>query len=274
MKKYLILLIFCLNNLTFGDPIKNYQIEPTALVELVSTLGLAADQDILEQTQKHWLRKPGHELWELEELSAHQRSFVLDWARKNQLFADWKPACQSYDKALIFGATTVAMERRLAYLIQLWKEGIRFNEIVWLTGKRPLDPRVDGLVDRCQDESEAARVLWDEVDLPTDMRKLPVVYIDVPMIAVGNSFKRPNTADTIFAWLDQSPNPCKVFFVSNQPFCGYQFAVVKTCLPKEFSFDLVGSGFVTMSHRASAAVILDSLARWLYQENIYAKKQF
>ena len=197
-----------------------------------------------------------------------QRLFVLKWATEQGLFAPWKPVSETYDKALILGATTSRMQMRLDYLEQLWNEGTRFNEIVWLTGDRPLDRRVDEPTDRCRNESEAAHILWEETDLPEEMRSLPVVFVAVPMKVEGSSLKRPNTEDTIFAWLEFYPEPCKALFVSDQPFCGYQFAIVKAILPNAFLFDLVGQGVDPTAHPAAAAITLDSIARWIYQENL------
>jgi hypothetical protein len=268
MRKYLILLIFCLSHLIFADPIQDHKMDSEALSELALALGIPSDKNIIDETQKRWLRKPGQERWELDEISLDQRPFVLNWAEENGLLADWKPSCGFYDKALILGATTSRMQMRLEHLKLLWVQGIRFDEIVWLTGKRPLDKRIDTLTERCKNESEAARILWNETALPEGMRNLPVVFVEVPMKVEDSSLKRPNTEDTIVAWLKISPEPCKALFVSDQPFCGYQFAIIKASLPKTFLFDLVGPGVESISHPSAAAIILDSVARWIYQESL------
>ncbi len=256
---------------TFALPIQDRKIDPVALLQLQRALDIPEDADIVVETQKRWLRKPSQERWEIAELTLDQRLFVLNWAKEEGVFDAWKPVSKIYDKALILGATTSRMQMRLDYLKELWNEGVRFHEIVWLTGDRPLDQRVDGLTDRCSNESEASRILWKETLLPEEMRALPVVFVAVPMKGEGASQKRPNTEDTLVSWLKLSPEPCKALFVSDQPFCGYQFAVVKASLPKEFLFDLVGPGVDPSSHSAAAAVTLDSLARWIYQENLIAK---
>ncbi len=271
MKKWLFLFVICLCSLTFASPIQDRKIDPTALSQLGSALDIPQNADIVIETQKRWLRKPNQERWEITELSPDQRLFVLNWATDQGLFAPWKPVSKIYDKALILGATTSRMQMRLAYLKQLWDEGTRFNEIVWLTGDRPLDIRVDGLTDRCSNESEAAHILWEETNLPEEMRSLSVVFVAVPMKIEGSSQKRPNTEDTIVAWLKLSSEPCKALFVSDQPFCGYQFAVIKANLPNAFLFDLVGQGVDSTSHPAAAAITLDSIARWIYQEDLITK---
>ncbi len=270
MKKWFLLFAVCFCALAFASPIQDHKIDPTALTQLAA-LNISKDANIVETTQQRWLRRPSQERWEIAELSSDQRLFVLNWATEQGLFALWKPLYKTYDKALILGATTSRMQMRLDYLKQLWEDGIRFSEIVWLTGDKPLDKRVDDLTDLCSNESEAAHILWEETNLSEEMRNLPVVFIAVPMKKEESVLKRPNTEDTIIAWLKEAPEPCTELFVSDHPFCGYQFAVIKANLPSSFLFDLVGQGVDPISHPAAAAITLDSIARWIYQENLNAK---
>lgn len=271
MKNWLFLLSIFLWGVSFASPIQDRKIDPVALSQLAAALDIPQDKDIVEATQERWLRRPDQERWELAELSSKQKIFVLKWAAAEGLYSPWKPLCKEYDKALILGATTSRMQMRLDYLKQLWDEGVRFSEIIWLTGDRPLDKRVDELTDRCSNESEAARVIWEETNLPDEMRKVEVLFVAVPMKVAGSTKKRPNTEDTLVAWLKIEPKPSRALFVSDQPFCGYQFAVVKGALPEEFMFDLVGPGVDPASHPAAAAITLDSIARWIYQERLNEK---
>ena len=266
MKKSLLLLSLCLCSLIFSVPIQDRKIDPIALSQLTTTLGIPPEANLIEETQRHWLRKPGQERWEMEELSQNQKDFVLRWCENQGLFSEWRPLEKNYDKALILGATTSTMQKRLGFLKQLWEEGTRFQEIVWLTGDRPLDPRIEDLTDRCATESEAARILWEEADLPNDMRNISVLFVATPMKSGG---KRPNTEDTLVSWLKTSPRPSKTLFISNQPFCGYQFAIVKKALPDTFLFDVVGPSSDPKGKPASAAIALDSIARWIYSDSPY-----
>ncbi len=268
MKKYFLLVALCFCSFVAALPIQDHKINPVALSDLALGLGIPSDANIIAETQKRWLRKAGQERWDIAELSPDQKLFVLNWATEQGFFSAWKPSNEAYDKALILGATTSRMQLRLDYLKQLWNEGTRFDQIVWLTGDRPLDQRVDGLTDRCNNESEAAHIIWEETDLPEEMKTLPVVFISVPMKKESLSVKRPNTEDTIVAWLQAAPEPCKALFVSDQPFCGYQFVVIKGALPDTFLFDVVGQGVDPNRYLAAAAVTLDSIARWIYQENL------
>jgi hypothetical protein len=264
MIKYFFLSVLCFCNCIWASPLQDRHIDPAALTELATALGIPADADLIQETQKRWLRKPGQERWEMRELSLEERQTVLRWAEEQGLYSEWRPASQTYDQALILGATTSRMEMRLDYLVQLWKEGLRFDKIVWLTGERPLDPRVDGMMDRCKNEAEAARLIWKEANLPLEMRTIPLLFIEVPMKGQA----RPTTQDTLVAWLATQPAACQALFVSDQPFCGYQFAVIHSTLPQEFLFDVIGAGAKSLSHPAAAAITLDSIARWIYQETL------
>ena len=268
MKKWFFLFAFCFCALAFSSPIQDRKIDSDALCELTSGLNISKEENIIEATQKNWLRKPNQERWEMTELSENQKAFVLNWATKQGLFSAWTPLYKKYDKALLLGATTSIMEKRLNYLKKLWEEGTRFDEIVWLTGQRPLDKKIDHLIDRCSNESEAAHIIWKEANIPEEMRNLPLVFVETPMKVEQEKLKRPNTQDTIIDWLTKTPEPCTTLFVSDQPFCGYQFAVIKATLPDRFSFDVVGEGVDPKSHPSAAAITLDSIARWIYQENL------
>ncbi|MDN3507433.1 MAG: hypothetical protein P0S94_00765 [Simkaniaceae bacterium] len=240
-------------------------INKQALWELADFFEISSDADLVEETQKKWLRSSQHERWEMQNLSPNAQHFVLNWAERQGLLAAWTPKLTEYDCALVLGATTKRMQIRLQYLMALWDNGIRFKKIVWLTGERPLDRRVDSLLDLAKNESEAARILWTRSDLPDEMSKLPIDFISVPMQIVGDTTRRPNTKDTIVKWLETCQSPCHALFVSDQPFCGYQYSVIKACLPNSFQYDVVGPG-VDSTTPPSAAVILDSLARWIYTE--------
>jgi hypothetical protein len=160
------------------------------------------------------------------------------------------------------------MQLRLNYLKQLWEEGLRFQEMVWLVGDRPLDALVDKYTDCCKNEAEAARVLYNDTTLPEEMKSLPVTFVDTPKIKINGKENRPHTLTTLEKWFSMQPESCKALFISCQPFCGYQYEVVKTAAPDSIDFEVVGPGVNARSYRQAAAVTLDSLARWLYQKQL------
>ena len=94
------------------------------------------------------------------------------------------------------------------------------------------------------------------------MRTLPITFIDATVPA--GKPPRPNTADTIDAWLAGSPKPGSCLFVSNQPYAGYQKSVVDTIMSKGFSVEIIGPA---AAENLEVAKYLDTIARWMYQEN-------
>ena len=98
------------------------------------------------------------------------------------------------------------------------------------------------------------------------MRELSVSFVSVPMKVVEGALVRPNTRDTLDAWIALDPVCQSAVVVSSQPFCGYQFAIVKNALPTSMDFDVVGPEADPYSHPAAAAITLDSVARWLFEQ--------
>lgn len=262
ISQFFILILVCFTQLF---AIQHHQINEEAIRHLANEFGLT-DSDLLNATQKNWLRKPNQERWDMQELTLNQREIVIRWAESHGLFREGFPSKKTYDQAIIFGAATPAMQKRLEYLIQLWNDGIRFDQITWLTGERPLDPKVDDCLNECKTEADAAKVIWERASLPEEMRFLKVVFIATPPQKQRDSFRKANTQDTLVNWLECYPSHCSVFFVSNQPFCLYQSAVANSVIPDEYTFEVVGPSANPNGHHAMAAVVLDTLARFLYEE--------
>ena len=94
---------------------------------------------------------------------------------------------------------------------------------------------------------------------------IPIVFVDTPMQKTeNNNLRRPNTRDTINEWLQKyNPHNGSILAISNQPFIGYQDAVLRNILPKGFSIETVGCENL---ENETTTIILDSLARWIYHE--------
>ena len=121
------------------------------------------------------------------------------------MFSPWKPLYKIYDKAFILG-----LQPRHAKAFGLSQTALggggSFLEIVWLTGDRPLDSRVDGLTDRCSTELRRLALSGKRSRPPGDLQAVPV--------SLWHSMKgmeRPNTEDTILAarkWPLNLVKPC------------------------------------------------------------------
>lgn len=233
---------------------------------------------VVDETQKHWLRKPGSERWDIQNLPYIHQQEIYKICKELKMFSEVKPEFQQYQYAFVLGGLFARMENRMAYLIDLWNQGVRFNSIIFLTGSRlanaaqgenqeTLKQWANVTVDVMpQTETELLKFIYDHIKMPSAMRTLPVEIIDVPMLQnPDGTMRRANTADTIESWLKTNPKPGKILAVSNQPYVGYQNTVLKTLLPKSFEVDTVGQ---SCASNENIGVILDTLARTLYQEKL------
>jgi len=73
------------------------------------------------------------------------------------------------------------------------------------------------------------------------LKKLEIFFAETPLQQQGDgSWRRANTFDTIKEWLKHKPLPGDCLVFSNQPYVGYQHAVVSSTLPKTFLVETVG----------------------------------
>ncbi len=232
-------------------------------------------ESMVEATQKKWLRPQGKERWDIKELYSPKEVNKIRLLSEGMcFFQEVLPTEKFYDYALVLGATFSSVQDRFSFLIKLWKMGVRFRELVFLAGERPLDPRIEPAsiffeTEKApKNETEMMQYVYDHWEMPKEMKGLPFQIVSVPFdVKKGH---RPSTGDTIQAWMDLSPKPGKCLFVSNQPYCLYQNLVVKNYLPKSFHFETVGLSVSSLD--ISGSVLLDTVARCLYQELQNRKK--
>ncbi len=270
----------------------NQQQKPTpALQELLTKCDMTHDgtlADIVAQTQKAWLRPAGLERFHVNDAYTKRKEEFHPLFVRLGLIDEVMPQQKWYRYAVVHGANVLVVRARLAYLAKIWQAGVRFQQLVFLTGQRILDPVQEteqALCDRNQDilpirsdwqydrqdlptnETEMMRFIYEQAAVPAELRAVPLTVIDAPQIIDdrGNT-KRPNTQSTIHEWLKTNPEPGRCLAISNQPFVGYQDSVMRTELPAGFDLETVGLALPSVYE--SVALCLDSLARWLYQENI------
>lgn len=272
--------------------------KPTAPIYSLLQLSNIVDipenlNELVATTQKNWLRRPNQERWHMEEIANNtERDKFLHCFEQLQLLQEIRPKNTHYTYALLLGATLHRTRTRLAYLIDLYNQGIRFDHLIVLGGLRPLDSNIEtkenllnpslpnlpinknwqaSIQQLPTTESDMMRWVLEQTELPFDQEK--IVFINTPMQAkIDGTLTRPTTADTIHEWLKKNPNAGSCLAISNQPFVGYQDTVIRTYLPSTFSLETVGEGIPEKERQTlNIAVILDSIARWIYQLNIYKK---
>lgn len=231
------------------------------LLELLEVTGIEHQgtyESILQETQKKWLRPSGKERWEISDLEDKTNQQIFPLADQLGFVSEVVPHSNGYLYAALLGGTFGRMEKRLDFLIQLWNQGIRFKNLIFLTGQRPLDPTIEPVFEGCRDESEAAHYIWANHLVPEEMRNIPVQFVEVPM----KEGKRPIRKDTYIAWLSTHPQPGSILLISNQPYCPFDQTIAVSSLPQSFSIETVG---VAIDEKEkNGAVLLDSIARWIF----------
>lgn len=250
-------------------------------IEHDGTLG-----SVVQATQKAWLRKPGTERWHMDNRWEGLYDEVMPLFDQLGVLNDVTPFQNEYDYTLVLGALVSRVRQRLAYALELWKQGARFGTLVFLVGARPLDPEKESaqeLFDRTnqflpirtdwqapgqlpQTEADMARMVFDQAKLPEGFKEsVNIVFVDTPMQpTLDGNIRRPNTADTIIHWLASDVKPGSILAISNQPYVGYQHAALKLHIPQNFTIETVGPA---ASPKLHVGVLLDNIARWLYMEN-------
>lgn len=234
------------------------------LLEVMAIPHDGTPKSIVEATQKKWIRPAGKELWEIKDtLSASQRDAVMDFCAKKGFFKEIKPAHLNYEYAIVLGATVATIKKRLAYFAKLADSGVKFKQVVLLSGERPLDPSIETIPEGCKTESDVMEFLWKTQALS---KQVPWKHFACPMVALTEGkFKRPSYIDTLNLWLQSSPAPGRCFSISSQPYCFYQQTVAENVLPKTFIYETVGPPADASIQKAP--IMLDTIARCLFELN-------
>lgn len=195
------------------------------------------------------------------------------------------PHFDKYQGALVHGATLSKVRLRLHYLVEQWKQGVRFPHVYFLSGARPLDPQQESADLLMQDkdspliirrgwtmpeqlpktECEMMQFVWDQSEIPETMRReVQTHFINAPMKKDPKSEKllRPNTDDTVVYWLKENPSPGRYLAVTNAPYTNRQDLVVRALAPKNYGLETIGPG---VNEQETVAILLDELARCIFQ---------
>lgn len=305
--KHVFLTLFCItlffpcksinqSNETFLDQAGN---PSKPLLELLSLLEIEHNgtlPSIVQATQKSWIqaiRPANKERWEIEERIKEnfekKREQIIPLFKQIGLYDSCAPQQQHYDYALILGCRLVGMCNRLKTLINLTIQGVSFDKIIFLSGESPLmneetretleqqfkttlaqNHLIITQEDFPNNESSLLEYIVEHTIFPKSWQKIEKVFIRSPMKKSNQGIlTSPTTGDTVQQWLEKNPKNGSILAISDQPHCLYQQAVLKTLLPNNFEIETVGAA---ISEKTSVALMLDALARALYQENEKIKK--
>jgi hypothetical protein len=220
---------------------------------------------LVDKTQKLFLRPSSKERWEIGSPYENSKEELLPVFIQLGLVREIKASGIHYTYGLVLGATFERVHERLNFLLSEWERGVRFDKLVFLTGERKLSEKEQTDLAQFTDKlirTESEMMLWvyNSAKLPPEIKALPFIVINAP---AQPGAPRATTKDTILAWLEQNPQPGPVLVASSQPYINYQHTVLSTFLPEKFYLESIGPAapFTT-----TVGEYLDTIARWLYQE--------
>ncbi len=229
--------------------------------------------EIVNVTQKTWMRPKGLERWQIPEKYPEKRDTLLPLF-KSLGFIDAVHATQKhYDYGIVHGATVQRSQSRIEWLVQQWERGVRFDSLVFLSGERALDKDLElSHIEKLwhapeiwpTSETEMIAWLWRRMAIPDAMRKLPYTLINA-----SASDTRAHTGDTVVEWMAKNPGAGTILAVSNQPFVSYQHMSLLRRLNCAFEVETIGEA---ASNNTLNAVYLDNLARLLFEINAWKVK--
>lgn len=265
-----------------------------ALQSLLKIFSISADaqlNDIVTATQNSWLRKPGKERWEMENIYTPEiQTTLLNCCERLGMINEIKPAQKHYKYAVVLGATVQRVRTRVLYVLNLINQGYTFEYVVLLGGQRPLDPSIESteiLYNNDKNfiikagwnkpatapgtETGMMKMVVDQIAWP-DNFNAPFIFVDAPLKNMPDGkVLRPTTGDTFATWRSTKPEASSTLVVSHQPYIGYQDMVARTYLPQDFICHSCGAH--CPEDEIVDSVLLDTLARWIYQTREYYKKQ-
>jgi len=251
--KRILLLFTLLFTTAFGCPSET-------LLLVLDRFGICHDgswESIQQETEKAWLPGRHVERWEIESIEGctDEESYAL-FTPLGMTQSIYASDCY-YTYALVLGATESVVKQRFLFLKDEWNRGVRFNQIVVLTGDRPL---ADFERSDAKNETEMMKLVFRELDLPKVWENM-VVFIDTPR---PEGLRRPHTHHTFEEWLKTNPPPGSKLLVSNQPFAYRQGAIARnylTCVTP------IGVGFTVEELKGRTHVLLAELAQWIKVEH-------
>lgn len=215
--------------------------------------------------------------------SSHELYNILSALHSTQVIPSYYA---TYDYAVVLGGTLTAIRHRVFFLKQEWDRGVRFKEIIFLTGDRPrfealedeallLDPNFVGYIISPawsfegflpKNEKEIAQFVWEQMELPEAWKseKVKVSFIEAKGKEKGKFASRK---DSLQAWLAKNPDVGKVLFVSSQPYIGLDSLVIcKEFYYTKFIFDTIGPGFSMslLNTERGLGICCDAIAKWVY----------
>jgi hypothetical protein len=223
-----------------------------------------------EFAQKNLLR--AGERWDKQEetplyvLMHKKQAALIDDLRALGMIDAVNPTQKSYTYALLMGATKNSVKARLDYLAELVSSGYTFSYIVLLGGERQLrDVEKEGLPETVTTEAHMMEYLCAQYPAFANQK---IILVNAPMIQKADgTFTRPTTDSTLVHFSQIAPQDGSCLVISNNPYNVRQTKVTERVLDQS-RFPTQGAGRALEEGVVDIFVIMDELARTIYEENV------
>lgn len=250
--------------------------------------------EAVEKTQAMWIRvmqgRGGQERTDLvDKLYAPETiGEVVHIVYDMGLLGEHLPAERHYAYGGCLGGFAPQMRNQLAFLVALWRQGYRFDTLVFWTGERRLrsEESLEALCDptrsplpfkegwtvpanvRLETEDDAARLIFDQVELPADMAealKDCVCFVNGPC---PEGQARASTKDVYRHW-QTTAVPGSALAVSFPFMWSYQQLAGQNVLCEGFSLDTVAPAVSSQDldkyKGGIVSIVHDTVAKCLYE---------
>lgn len=196
----------------------------------------------------------------------------------------------TYNSVVILGSALPLIRQRLAFLVGEWQRGVRFNEIIFVTGKRPLyagaeekeeffgasnnpfsiEPNWDRAAHELpSSELEVAQFVWKQMALPRVWRDPSVMRVVFLEADPQDGREYSNRHDTLKLLQNyRKADSGKILFMSSQPFIHVDLCRIESYYDRE-NFDIAGPGFAqtVLKQEWAPSLCLSALSGWVAETN-------
>jgi len=223
--------------------------------------------DVLKTiTQAKWMRGEGLQRWQQEDSEEMQknRAELMEVVQQLGVMDEIKPLKEKYDGALVLGATEKAIENRLGFVLQAFKNGAKFDKIYLLGGERELDDVKD---EKSKAEGAKTEIEMMEKTIARESKNWPEELRNVEVVVVPTPKVKASTIDILQTFLQQvgDDKHMDVLGFSSQPHVEAQKEAIQGGLAgSNITVDVVGKGIKDKDNIERVNTVLDSQARRIY----------
>ena len=279
MKKLLLLLLPLLVHTSFScDAIwkigNGGDSGPTQLLKDVFEITKIKNNGNLEnavrQTQFKWLRPKFMERWHhYRLLDKGQKRDLEKLIRDSVLAKEKMPKRKHYDTVIVCCGWSAVAQRRIDFLVKLYKQGFTFDKFYLLGCERSLksgpeeEKKLIPLLKQkniALEEVAMVEYLWQQTPMPESLKTFPIKLYKASKRSYG---VRPTLYDALMVMVNNAKITKGESFllITNNPYICMHDAVAKKVLaPYEVNIETVGAAM----EKESPEDVLDSIARGLY----------